>query len=320
MTDAAAPLRRRDFLTHSAAAIGSAVGAAVGVAAFAGFSAPAIAVTNESPATRTPTLPPATVRDVIDAIERATPSKPPGTPTVDRVIVGDPDRPLTGIVTATFPTVDVIRRTAALGANCLLVHEPTFYTANDDSSFLQGDPVHRAKRELLARHGIVVWRDHDRIHAMRPDGVVLGIVDAMGWRAHHDPASPGLVDIPETPLVQLLDTAKRALGAAEVQYVGDPALACRRVLVSPGFDTFRSVQPKLVASGADVLLAGEMFQWEAAEYFRDAVALGARRALVLTGHAVNESPGMQWLVPWLRDLLRYDRITYVPTGDPFRRR
>jgi hypothetical protein len=49
------------------------------------------------------------VRDVVDAIERATSSKPPGTTTVDRVIAGDPDRPLTGIVTATFPTVNVIR-------------------------------------------------------------------------------------------------------------------------------------------------------------------------------------------------------------------
>lgn len=39
---------------------------------------------------------------------------------------GDPEAECTGIVTALVPTVNVIRKARALGANLLIVHEPTF--------------------------------------------------------------------------------------------------------------------------------------------------------------------------------------------------
>ena len=41
---------------------------------------------------------------------------------------GNDEDECTGIITSVAPSVDVIRKTAELGANLLIVHEPAFYT------------------------------------------------------------------------------------------------------------------------------------------------------------------------------------------------
>lgn len=59
---------------------------------------------------------------------------------------GDPEAECTGIVTALVPTVNVIRETARLGANLLIVHEPTFYTSQDGPGWFEDFPTRSMKR------------------------------------------------------------------------------------------------------------------------------------------------------------------------------
>lgn len=44
---------------------------------------------------------------------------------------GNPDDECTGIVSALVPTVEVIKKAAALGCNLLYVHEPSYYSTPD---------------------------------------------------------------------------------------------------------------------------------------------------------------------------------------------
>ena len=44
---------------------------------------------------------------------------------------GDPQEECRGIVTALVPSVEVIRKTVELGANLLIVHEPTSHMTPD---------------------------------------------------------------------------------------------------------------------------------------------------------------------------------------------
>jgi hypothetical protein len=44
---------------------------------------------------------------------------------------------------------------------------------------------------------------------------------------------------------------------------------------------------------------------------------GRNRALIVTGHANSEEPGMRWLVDWLRPKFPGVSIQHVPVGDPF---
>src|SRR5205085_3689747 len=101
--------------------------------------------------------------------------------TVDTIKAGNIDQQVSGIVTTMFATVDVIRQTAAIGANFIIAHEPTYYNHLDESKGLEQDPVYLQKLELLNKHQIVVWRFHDYLHSLQPDGVFMGVLEALGW-------------------------------------------------------------------------------------------------------------------------------------------
>ena len=67
----------------------------------------------------------------------------------------------------------------------------------------------------------------------------------------------------------------------------------------------------------DVLVCGEIDEWETSEYVRDAVAQGKDLALIVLGHANSEEPGMKWLVESLGSRFPDVTITHVPVGDAF---
>ena len=260
---------------------------------------------------------PLRIQDVIDTIV-ADMSQAPLAETVDTVKTGDPTQPVTGIVTTFLATTPVIREAVRLGANLIITHEPTFYSHTDEVGWLAGDPVYAAKRGLLDEHGIVVWRLHDRIHfAHRPDGIIAGVLAALGWESYADGEQSYTATIPPTPLSALIAHLKERLGVTSVRVVGPLDLLCRRVglLVgaAPGEWHMRAFREQ----GLDVVICGESREWETCEYVRDANACGRPAALVSVGHATSEEPGMRWVAEWLRERVPAVAITHVPAGDPF---
>ena len=82
-------------------------------------------------------------------------------------------------------------------------------------------------------------------------------------------------------------------------------------------------EPRLTGSGAAIsggraIPTGEVREWETSEYARDAIAQGRAKALIVTGHASSEEPGMEYLVEWLQPLVPGVPITHVPVGDAFK--
>jgi putative NIF3 family GTP cyclohydrolase 1 type 2 len=67
----------------------------------------------------------------------------------------------------------------------------------------------------------------------------------------------------------------------------------------------------------DVLVVGELREWETAEYVRDAQSMGSKTALIVLGHSVSEEPGMEYLVEWLQPKLSGLKVTHVPSKSPF---
>jgi putative NIF3 family GTP cyclohydrolase 1 type 2 len=260
---------------------------------------------------------PLSIQDVIDTIVAAM-SEAPLTETVDTVKTGDPSRPVAGVVTTFLATTAVIAEAIRLRANLIITHEPTFYSHTDDVDWLQGDPVYAAKRRLLDENGIVVWRLHDRIHfAHRPDGIIAGMLEALGWQAYADADHASTATIPLASLRDLVAHLKERLRVPNVRVVGPPDLICRRVglLVgaAPGEWHIRAFREQ----GLDVVICGESREWETCEYVRDANTTGRPAALVSLGHAASEEPGMQWVATWLRERLPTVPITHIPAGDPF---
>ena len=258
-----------------------------------------------------------TVQQVIDALLADIPGAPfPNT--IDTIKTGDPNTPVKGIVTTMFATNEVIGKTIGLGANFIIAHEPTFYNHADETKWLTEDPVYRYKRGLLDQHGIVVWRFHDGIHAHRPDGVRMGVLQALGWEKYYNANDPFLIELPAaTPLSQLLTHCKKGLNIGKLKFIGDPTQDCKQIVLSPGAPGGRSQISNIEKYQPDCFITGELNEWETSEYVRDARIQGRKLALIVLGHSVSEEPGMEWLVPVLKQKAPGIPVTHLPSGDFF---
>jgi putative NIF3 family GTP cyclohydrolase 1 type 2 len=65
----------------------------------------------------------------------------------------------------------------------------------------------------------------------------------------------------------------------------------------------------------DVLVCGEISEWETAEYVRDARAEGRNIALVVTGHIPSEEAGSIFMAEWLEQRLNHVKITHINCGN-----
>jgi putative NIF3 family GTP cyclohydrolase 1 type 2 len=257
-----------------------------------------------------------TVQQVIDLILKSIPGAP-FKQTVDTIKAGDANQVVTGIVTTMFATVDVIEKAAKAGANFIIAHEPTFYNHADDTKWLENDEVYKYKMSLLKKHNMVVWRFHDYIHAHKPDGVMAGLVSALGWEKSLDPQKPYLLQINSASLESIIDLAKKKLNIAHVRYIGDKTQRCSRIAFIPGAAGGRTQMNAIATEKPDLLIIGELEEWETSEYVRDLRSSGEKTALLVLGHIVSEEPGLEWLEKWLQPQIPAIKITHIPSGDAF---
>ena len=254
-----------------------------------------------------------TVKEIMDLFIKEVPGGALSA-TVDTLKAGSPDTKVTGIVTTMFATIAVIRNAIDLGANFIIAHEPTFYNHEDKTDWLQDDKVYRYKANLLKEHNIAVWRNHDYIHHLVPDGVTMGVLDQLGWRVFADKDLPNLITIPSIPLKELIRHTKAKLNIEKVRYLGDPSQKCSRVMLMPGAAGGTRQIEAIGKYKPDVLMAGEIQEWETAEYVRDALAKGDNLSLVVLGHIASEEPGSEYMLNWLKKNVPDVKATHVPSG------
>jgi putative NIF3 family GTP cyclohydrolase 1 type 2 len=226
-------------------------------------------------------------------------SQVPGAPfpnTVDTLKAGSREMRVTGVVTTMFATIEVIRKAIALNANFIIAHEPTFYNHLDQTDWLVDDDVYRYKAALLRDHSITVWRNHDYIHSLKSDGVRAGLLEQLGWGAYYRPELGNVVMLPGTTLGALIGSLKDTLGISMVRYIGNPSQRCEKILLMPGASGGRNQITQLTKTKPDVLVCGELQEWETAEYVRDARAKGDGVALVVLGHIASEEAGSAFMV------------------------
>lgn len=254
------------------------------------------------------------VQAVIDAIL----SEVPGAPfpqTVDVVVAGDASQEVTGIVTTFLASWDVLQKAIVLGANLIISHETPFYNHQNRIDWLADNPVYLAKKRLIDEAGLVIWRLHDTPHRRHPDGILIGMLQALDWTAYSDPANPTLIHLPPTRLDDLVEHVKTKMGTWRPLVIGDADQICHRVVLLVGAQGAEK-QIKALAGDIDVLIVGEVNEWETPEYVRDARAHGQAKALIVTGHQASEEAGMASLAEWLHPKYPDLNITHVSSGDP----
>lgn len=255
-----------------------------------------------------------TVGQIIDLFIKAVPGGEKAN-TVDTLKAGSRDIKVTGIVTTMFATIDVIRKAIALGANFIIAHEPTFYNHQDETAWLENDDVYRYKAQLLKQYNIAVWRNHDYVHSLSPDGVRKGVVEQLGWQKFGDPSQDIYNLTPAPTLKELIEQSKEKLNIKMVRYIGDPGQVYQKVLLMIGAAGGKRQIEAIMKNKPDVLMCGEISEWETAEYVRDARAKGDKLALIVLGHIASEEPGSEFMAKWLREKVPGIKTTHVPANN-----
>jgi putative NIF3 family GTP cyclohydrolase 1 type 2 len=253
-----------------------------------------------------------TVGQIMDMFIKTVPGAPFEN-TVDTLKAGSRDMKVNGIVTAMFPTYKVIKKAISLGANFIVCHEPTFYNHTDDVSWLQDDDVYRAKADLLKDNNIAVWRNHDYIHHLVPDPITTSLIGQLDWKQYQQTSNTFLIN-PNLTLGQLIKNIKEKLDLEKVRFVGELSQSCSNILLMPGAAGGKSQIMAIEHFKPDVLVCGEISEWETAEYVRDAVAEGRVLGLVVIGHIASEEGGSEYMANWLRQHLSAIKVTHIPSG------
>jgi putative NIF3 family GTP cyclohydrolase 1 type 2 len=259
-----------------------------------------------------------TARDVVDRIQKNV-GVPWRAQTVDTIKAGDPNTPVTGIATTMMATFDVLKRAAASGNNLIITHEPTFYGHLDATSELEheSDAVLAAKQAFIKEHNLVIFRFHDHWHMHKPDGILTGMIRALGWEKYQNASDNHLFVVPETSLKSLAASLQKKLDIHTLRVVGDPNMKITKLALNPGYPGFPAERHTLQRDDVEVLVMGEGLEWETIEYGADAAAEGKRKALIILGHIPSEQAGMENCATWLKTFVTEVPITFVPTAEPF---
>src|SRR5262249_13825136 len=122
--------------------------------------------------------------------------------------------------------------------------------------------------------------------------------------------------LPLITLGDLMAYLKQKLGCQRAQMVGRPDTLCSKIAYvsgSPGIE----YQMEILHSDVDVMIIGEINEWQTPEYIRDAQSQGLSKSLIVLGHEVSEEAGMAYLVEWLQPRFPGLKMTHIPSGDPY---
>ncbi len=297
------PKGRREFIAS--------IGVLAGASMISGLPGTGLAQSLPDPAPAT-----FTVQQVIDlALSETTVAIPRS---VDLLRFGSPDMVVTGVVTTTFPTIEVVNKAIKAGANMIISHEAPFYNIDDNAARLKDSDVVKYKTDLLTKNNIAIWRFHDSFHAHKPDGITWGNLVKLGWEKYYDPANPRMLTLPTTTtLGAVVDLAKKKLNAPQVRVLGDLKKPVKTVFLAFGAMMSAEQIPAIQKQKPDLVLAGEAREWETCLRVQDGLAMGLNTKLIVLGHAISEEAGMDYAATWLAPKVKGVKVTHIAAGTPF---
>lgn len=257
-----------------------------------------------------------TAGSVIETIIRQTGSEPVPN-TVDVIKAGDPQTVVTGIVTCMFAPMDVLRKAVELKCNLIITHEPVFYNHRDETSQFSNDPVFMEKKKFIDDHKLVIWRFHDYIHRMNPDGIDFGMARKLQIDKYLVSGTDNRFIIPETTLEKLVKHLKGVFPGCSFHVIGKTDMKVSKVTFSAGAPGSSVHFAMLRDPHTDVVIAGEVPQWETYEYVRDAVQQGRNKAIIFLGHIPSEEAGMEFAAEWIRSFIKGIPVHFVECGSSY---
>lgn len=257
--------------------------------------------------------------------------------TIDGIKAGDPATAVTGVVTTAMATLAVLRQAVDQGANMIVSAEPTFYGRSDARTPPAGrggrggagapapaeppppppaDPVYAAKNAFVDANKLVVFRLNEHWKLRRPDPFASGFGSALGWTRHQAAGDPSRYTLPAASLEAVVADVRKKLDVrGGLRVIGDPKIRIQRVGLLPGSTPIQAAIDMLPA--VDLIVAGEVREWESVEYVRDVVFSGQPKALILVGRVVSEEGAMNACASWLTTVVPEVKVRHVNARDPY---
>ncbi len=233
-------------------------------------------------------------------------------PSVDRIVIGDPDTEVTGIGTCWLPYWETCRQAVRDGVNLLIVHEPTFYTHWDLDEKSQdlfaasaagkeayGKAV-RLKKDWVLTNKLVIIRCHDVLDKLGGFGIPFAFGRLLGFSGDDIVRSQPFYNVYRTAPRPAIEVARAIAGKmAEVRqpgvaFYGDTARIVKSVGVGTGCFCdpieFMGLAPDLFVAIDDVVRT-----WTQTVYARD-----NGHPLVVVNHGATEEAGVRGLSEFLK--------------------
>ena len=247
-------------------------------------------------------------------------------PSVDRIVIGDPETKVTKIGTAWMPYWKTCREASRRGVNTLIVHEPTFYTHWDldekESDFFDAPApgkeayltLRERKKKWIEDRGMVIIRCHDMIDKIPEFGIPFGLGKLLGFNNAELLRSRtyfNVYGIDPKPAIQL---AKEI--AARLKPVGQPGVAFygseKTVVRSIGVGTgcicdpmqFMDLKPDLFIGIDDTIRT-----WIQTVYAED-----TEHPLIVINHGTSEEFGVRMLNAHLKQAFPNCDVVHFEQG------
>ncbi|MFP4057551.1 MAG: Nif3-like dinuclear metal center hexameric protein [Candidatus Brocadiia bacterium] len=239
--------------------------------------------------------------------------------TVDRVIIGDPDKEAGRVLVTWIASFQALRAAAERGADLLMTHEPTFYVHANELEQMDDSDVARAKRQFIEERGLVVLRNHDVWDRMPEVGIPWAWARFLGLEGPPAATAAGgcqqRYDVEPLALDDFAaEVAGRtaALGEEAVQVVGEGQSTVSRVGIGTGcFCDIRVFQQM----GCDVSVVCDdgSSGWRTIQRAAD-----EGHPVVRVNHGTSEEPGMATLTEYINQHLAGVEAEHLPHGATFR--
>jgi putative NIF3 family GTP cyclohydrolase 1 type 2 len=263
-----------------------------------------------------------TAQDVIDRMKKNI-GVEWKTESLDTIKAGDPSTLVSGVVTTSLASLSVLQQAVKAGANLVITTHPTFYSRADARTPPAGrggapagpDPVFTAKDDFITKHRLIVFRLTEHWRLRQPNPAASAIAAALGWTTPIA-GRAATFEIPAVTLDALAAAVKKRLEVrGGMRVIGDPRARVQRVGVLPGSTPIAAALAML--PDVDAIVAGEVREWESAEYARDNVDGGENKALILIGRLVSEEAGMKGCAEWIKTFVPEVPVRHLSAGDPY---
>jgi len=237
--------------------------------------------------------------------------------TVDTFKSGNPDDVVTGIAVSMFANMETLRHAVARNCNLIIVHEPTFYNHLDKTDMLENNPVYLKKLEYIQKHKLIIFRFHDHWHRTVPDGIYVGMIDKLGWKANQTDNSMLFFKFNEQTVGGFAQKLQEKLKGSQLRIVGDLSMRFTNVALAVGAPGSQSHIRLLSGEFTELLVAGEAQEWETYQYVLDASMLGLKKAAIFTGHIPSEEAGMEYCAQWMKTFISGIPVIYLENGSAY---